>query len=60
MKELSREEWPYYWFWREKLPLRQGQPCRIFAYIENNEIIVEFPDGIHYAVSRLAIRKRYD
>ena len=26
--DLSREEWPYYWFWRKRLPERKGQPCR--------------------------------
>jgi len=58
MTELSREEWPYYWFWRKRLPERKGQPCRVLARGKLNSIEVEFPDGYRVITSRYAVRRR--
>jgi len=56
--DLSREEWPYVWFWRERLPERKGQPCRVLARGKMNSALVEFPDGYRVITSRYAVRRR--
>jgi hypothetical protein len=56
--ELSKEEWPYRWFWRKVLPERNGMPCRVTARGKLNNIRVEFPDGFVTITSRFAVRKR--
>jgi len=56
--ELSREEWPYVWFWRKRLPGRKGQPCRVLVRGKMNSALVEFPDGYRVVTSRFAVRRR--
>ena len=58
MTNLSREEWPYYWFWRTRLPDRKGQPCRVLVRGKMNSALVEFPDGYRVVTSRFAVRRR--
>lgn len=53
--------WPaydYVWFWRQILPDRRGQPCRVVARGKMNAILVEFEDGFRAITSRYAVRKR--
>jgi hypothetical protein len=45
------------WYWRELLPDRKGQPCRINACGRMNAVEVEFPDGAKVITSRYAVRK---
>jgi hypothetical protein len=51
------DKYPYIWWWRSRLPERQGQPCRITARGSLNNIWVEFPDGFWVITSRWAVRR---
>ena len=46
------------WFWRNRLPERKGQACRVLVRGGKNSIAVEFPDGFRVITSRFAVRKR--
>ena len=45
------------WFWKQKLPERRGQLCRIVAAGRKNSALVEFADGFRVLTSRYAVRK---
>lgn len=49
--------WTHVWFWRERLPERKNQPCRVTARGKMNSIRVEFPDGYTVITSRHAVRR---
>jgi hypothetical protein len=47
------------WFWRARLPERNGEPCRILVRSRRlNSCLVEFPDGFRVVTSRNAVRRR--
>lgn len=53
--------WPAFdhrWYWRQILPDRHGQACRVVARGKMNAILVEFEDGFRAITSRYAVRKR--
>ena len=54
---LARDEWPYIWRWRCRLPERKGQRCRVLIRGGRNTCLVEFPDGARYYTSRWAVRR---
>jgi hypothetical protein len=45
------------WYWRERLPERKGQPCRVICTGKLNSALVEFADGFRVVTSRYAVRK---
>jgi hypothetical protein len=49
--------YPYVWWWRVRLPDRNGQRCRITARGALNSIRVEFPDSFWTITSRWAVRR---
>ncbi len=54
-------QWPAFdhrWYWRQILPDRHGQACRVVARGKMNAILVEFEDGFRAITSRYAVRKR--
>lgn len=53
--------WPAFdhrWYWRQILPDRHGEPCRVVARGKMNAVLVEFEDGFRAITSRYAVRKR--
>lgn len=44
------------WWWRQRLPDRKGQPCRVLARGKLNTVLVEFQDGYQVFTSRFAVR----
>ncbi|MEO7840755.1 MAG: hypothetical protein ABIU06_15540 [Anaerolineales bacterium] len=48
----------HYWYWKSRLPDRNGQACRILARGKMNSIVVEFQNGYKVITSRYAVRKR--
>jgi len=46
------------WYWKSRLPERNGKPCRILARGKKNSILVEFEDGFKTITSRYAVRGR--
>lgn len=44
------------WYWKEKMPGRKGQRCRVWARGAKNTIGVEFEDGTKCTTSRYAVR----
>jgi hypothetical protein len=51
-------KYDHIWFWKTRLPERNGQPCRVLARGKMNSILVEFEDGFTVITSRFAVRKR--
>jgi hypothetical protein len=49
--------YPYVWWWRVRLPNREGQRCRVTARGALNSIRVEFPDDFWVITSRWAVRR---
>ena len=48
----------YRWYWRARLPGRNGQRCRIVARGSMNSVLVEFEqDGYRVVTSRYAVRR---
>ncbi len=46
------------WYWRARLPGRNGQRCRIVARGSKNSVLVEFEtDGYRVVTSRYAVRR---
>jgi hypothetical protein len=57
-RQDEKNDYPYVWFWKSRLPERKGQPCRVVARGRMNSILVEFPDGEKVVTSRNAVRKK--
>ena len=57
-KDYDKTSYGYVWFWKSRLPDRNGQPCRIVARGKMNSILVEFSDGFRVITSRYAVRKQ--
>ncbi len=47
----------HYWFWKKKLPERNGQFCKILARGRMNSVLVEFKDGCRVLTSRYDVRR---
>jgi hypothetical protein len=45
------------WYWKTRLPERNGQRCKIIARGTMNSALVEFDDGFKVITSRYAVRK---
>ncbi len=46
------------WYWRARLPERNGPRCRIVARGAKNSVLVEFEaDGYRVVTSRYAVRQ---
>ena len=45
------------WHWRQRLPDRKGQHCRVLARGAMNSVLVEFADGFKVVTSRWAVRR---
>lgn len=54
---MSEPPFDRVWFWKQKLPERKGQRCRIVAAGKKNSALVEFEDGFKVLTSRYAVRK---
>ncbi len=50
-------DFPLVWFWKAKLPERQGQRCRVIVQGRLNTVLVEFEDGYRVVTSRYAVRR---
>ncbi len=46
------------WWWRSRLPERKGTACRVVAWGNLNNCLVEFSDGIRVVTSRRAVRRK--
>ena len=54
---LQPDQFQHLWHWRQRLPERKGQRCRVTARGSLNSIRVEFPDGFWVITSRWAVRR---
>lgn len=52
------KKYDHVWHWKEKLPERKGQRCRVvLRSVRMNSVLVEFEDGQQIVTSRYAVRK---
>ena len=52
------DDYDHYWYWKEKLPERNGKKCKVKKRGGRmNTVVVEFEDGYKVATSRHAVRK---
>ena len=50
-------DFDHVWYWRQRLPNRKGQRCRVLVRGRMNSILVEFEDGQQVVTSRHAVRR---
>ena len=50
--------WPFTWRGKNRLPGRQGWPCRVVARGGRNRALVAFPDGFQAGTSRKGLGRR--
>jgi hypothetical protein len=56
--ERHSVDYDHLWYWRAKLPLRKGSPCRVVARsVRLGSVLVEFEDGFRVVTSRHAVRR---
>lgn len=54
---MTTDALTHIWRWKEYLPERHGQACRIVATGALNSALVEFADGARVVTSRYAVRR---
>jgi len=53
----NKNEFNHYWYWKSKLPERNGQKCKVIKRGKKNSILIEFEDGYKVVTSRFAVRQ---